>query len=124
MMDPAWLQLTSGQVINGRFQTLLTNGDMVWFTEEHDEKERQWLVDVAQVGAIAEPWQDAVVPASVDDPLVRRAFLLTGRPGPDQAANLPLGWRPSANLQKVGRAAASSYEDDGRQNAGEPLIGF
>ena len=31
------LQLNSGQVISGRFQTLLTNGDMVWFTEEHDE---------------------------------------------------------------------------------------
>jgi hypothetical protein len=63
------LQLTSGQVISGRFQTLLTNGDMVWFTEEHDEKERQWLVDVAQVGAIAEPWRDAAGPASGDHPL-------------------------------------------------------
>jgi hypothetical protein len=63
------LQLNSGQVISGRFQTLLTNGDMVWFTEEHDEKERQWLVDVAHLAAVAEPWRDAVVPASVDDPL-------------------------------------------------------
>jgi hypothetical protein len=62
------LQLTSGQTISGRFQTTLMNGDMVWFTEEHDAKERQWLVDVTQVAAVAEPWRDAGVPASVNDP--------------------------------------------------------
>ena len=28
------VQLASGQTISGRFQTMLTNGDMVWFTEE------------------------------------------------------------------------------------------
>ena len=53
------LQLTSGQMISGRFQTTLMNGDMVWFTEEHDAKERQWLVDVVQVAAVAEPWRGA-----------------------------------------------------------------
>jgi hypothetical protein len=62
------LQLTSGQMISGRFQTTLMNGDMVWFTEEHDAKERQWLIDVTQVAAVAEPWRDSGVPASVDDP--------------------------------------------------------
>jgi hypothetical protein len=62
------LQLKSGLAVSGRFQTTVSNGDMVWFTEEDDTKERQWLVDVTQVAAVAEPWRDAVVPASVDDP--------------------------------------------------------
>ena len=73
------LQLTSGQSISGRFQTLLTNGDMVWFTEENDEKERQWLVDMTQVAAIAEPWREAVVPAVVDDPLSKSHGAATPR---------------------------------------------
>src|SRR6476469_1625726 len=34
------MQLTSGQIISGHFQTMLTNGDMVWFTEERDAEER------------------------------------------------------------------------------------
>jgi hypothetical protein len=55
------LQLNSGQVISGRFQTLLTNGDMVWFTEEHDEKERQWLVDVAHLAMLLCP-QASMIP--------------------------------------------------------------
>jgi hypothetical protein len=54
------LQLTSGQTISGRFQTMLNNGDMVWFTEERGTEERQSLIDVTQVGAVAEPWRDAV----------------------------------------------------------------
>ena len=58
---------------------LLTNGDMVWFTEENDEKERQWLVDVTQVAAIAEPWREAVVPAVVDDPLSKSHGAATPR---------------------------------------------
>jgi hypothetical protein len=62
------LQLASGQIISGRFQTTVSNGDMVWFTEEHDAKERQWLVDVVQIAAVAEPWRDAVMPVSGDDP--------------------------------------------------------
>ena len=62
------LQLTSGQIVSGRFQTTLSNGDMVWFTEEHLDKERQWLIDVTQVAGVAEPWRDAVVPAGGDDP--------------------------------------------------------
>jgi hypothetical protein len=45
------VQLASGQIISGHFQTMLTNGDMVWFTEERDAEERQWLIDVAP-----EPW--------------------------------------------------------------------
>lgn len=48
------LQLASGQIISGRFQTTLTNGDMVWFTEERDDEERQWLIDVTQVEGVAE----------------------------------------------------------------------
>ena len=40
------VQLASGQTISGRFQTMLTNGDMVWFTEERGAEERQWLIDV------------------------------------------------------------------------------
>lgn len=66
------LQLACGQIISGRFQTTLTNGDMVWFTEENEAKERQWLIDVTQVAAMAEPWRDAVVPAPVDDPLSKQ----------------------------------------------------
>ena len=31
------VQLASGQTISGRFQTMLTNGDMVWFTEERGD---------------------------------------------------------------------------------------
>jgi hypothetical protein len=62
------LQLASGQIIGGRFQTTLTNGDMVRFTEERNAEERQWLIDVTRVAAVAEPWRDAVVPASTDDP--------------------------------------------------------
>jgi hypothetical protein len=53
------LQLASGQIISGRFQTTVSNEDMVWFTEERDTKERQWLVDVVQVAAVAEPWRGA-----------------------------------------------------------------
>jgi hypothetical protein len=53
------LQLSSGQTISGRFQTTVSNGDMVWFTEERDAEERQWLVDVTCVAAVAEPWRDA-----------------------------------------------------------------
>ena len=45
---------------------------MVWFTEENEAKERQWLIDVTQVAAMAEPWRDAVVPAPVDDPLSKQ----------------------------------------------------
>ncbi len=66
------LQLISGQIISGRFQTTLTNDDMVWFTEEGDAEERQWLIDVTHVTAVAEPWRDAVVPAKVDDPLSKQ----------------------------------------------------
>jgi hypothetical protein len=66
------LHLASGQTISGHFQTTLTNGDMVWFTEEGDAEERQWLIDVTHVAAAAEPWRDAVVPADVDDPLSKQ----------------------------------------------------
>jgi hypothetical protein len=66
------LHLASGQTISGRFQTTLTNGDMVWFTEEGDAEERQWLIDVTHVAAVAEPWRHAVVPADVDDPLSKQ----------------------------------------------------
>ena len=65
------VQLTSGQIISGHFQTMLTNGDMVWFTEERDAEERQWLIDVAQVAAIAEPWREAAVPVGDDQPPTR-----------------------------------------------------
>ena len=54
--------------INGRFQTMLTNGDMVWFTEERGAEERQWLIDVTQVAAVAEPWRDTALPVGNDDP--------------------------------------------------------
>src|ERR1700722_18434953 len=64
--------LASGQNISGRFQTMLTNGDMVWFTEERGAEERQWLIDVTQIAAVAEPWRDTAVPVSNDDPLVRQ----------------------------------------------------
>ena len=66
------VQLISGQIISGRFQTMLTNGDMVWFTEERGAEERQWLIDVTQIAAVAEPWRDTALPVSNDDPLVRR----------------------------------------------------
>ena len=62
----------AGQTISGRFQTMLTNGDMVWFTEERGAEERQWLIDVTQIAAVAEPWRDTAVPVSNDDPLVRQ----------------------------------------------------
>ena len=65
------VQLTSGQIISGHFQTMLTNGDMVWFTEERDAEERQWLIDVALVAAIAEPWREAAVPVGNDQPPTR-----------------------------------------------------
>ena len=65
------VQLASGQIISGHFQTMLTNGDMVWFTEEREAEERQWLIDVAQVAAIAEPWREAAVPVRDDQPLTR-----------------------------------------------------
>ena len=60
------VQLASGQTISGRFQTMLTNGDMVWFTEERGAEERQWLIDVTQIAAVAEPWRDTAVPVSND----------------------------------------------------------
>jgi hypothetical protein len=62
------VQLASGQNISGRFQTMLTNGDMVWFTEERDAEERQWLIDVTQIAAVAEPWRDTPLPVGNDDP--------------------------------------------------------
>jgi hypothetical protein len=62
------VQLASGQNISGRFQTLLTNGDMVWFTEERGAEERQWLIDVTQIAAVAEPWRDTAVPVGNGDP--------------------------------------------------------
>jgi hypothetical protein len=65
------VQLASGQTISGRFQTMLTNG-VVWFTEERGAEERQWLIDVTQIAAVAEPWRDTAVPVSNDDPLVRQ----------------------------------------------------
>jgi hypothetical protein len=58
----------SGQNINGRFQTMMTNGDMVWFTEERGAEERQWLIDVTQIAAVAEPWKDTALPVGDDDP--------------------------------------------------------
>ena len=66
------VQLASSQIISGRFQTILTNGDMVWFTEERGAEERQWLIDVTQIAAVAEPWRDTAVPVGNDDPLVRQ----------------------------------------------------
>ena len=66
------LRLASGQIINGRFQTTLMERELVWFTEERDAAERQWLVDVTQVAAVAEPWRDALVPAGPDDPLSKQ----------------------------------------------------
>ena len=66
------VQLASSQTISGRFQTMLTDGDMVWFTEERGAEERQWLIDVTQIAAVAEPWRDTAVPVSNDDPLVRQ----------------------------------------------------
>jgi hypothetical protein len=65
------VQLASGQIINGHFQTMLTNGDMVWFTEERDAEERQWLIDVAQVTAVAEPWRETGVPVGSEQPPAR-----------------------------------------------------
>ena len=65
-------QLASGQNISGRFQTLLTNGDMVWFTEERGAEERQWLIDVTQIAAVAEPWRDTAIPVGNDDQPVRQ----------------------------------------------------
>ena len=62
------VQLASGQNISGRFQTTLTNGDMVWFTEERGAEERQWLIDVTQIAAVAEQWRDTAVPVGNDDP--------------------------------------------------------
>jgi hypothetical protein len=66
------LQLTSGQTISGRFQTMLNNGDMVWFTEERTTEERQTLIDVTQVAAVAEPWRDAVLSVGNDTPPVKQ----------------------------------------------------
>jgi hypothetical protein len=66
------LQLTSGQTISGRFQTMLNNGDMVWFTEERATDERQWLIDVTQVAAVAEPWRDGVLSVGNDNPPVKQ----------------------------------------------------
>jgi hypothetical protein len=66
------LQLTSGQTISGRFQAMLNNGDMVWFTEERATDERQWLIDVTQVAAVAEPWRDAVLSVGNDNPPVKQ----------------------------------------------------
>ena len=65
------MQLTSGQIISGHFQTMLTNGDMVWFIEEREAEERQWLIDVAQVAAVAEPWRESAVPVGNDQPPTR-----------------------------------------------------
>ena len=47
---------------------MLTNGDMVWFTEERGAEERQWLIDVTQIAAVAEPWRDTALPVGNDDP--------------------------------------------------------
>ena len=66
------VQLASGQTISGRFQTMLTNGDMVWFTEERGAEERQWLIDVTQIAAVAEPWRDTAIPVGNDDQPVRQ----------------------------------------------------
>jgi hypothetical protein len=62
------VQLASGQTICGRFQTILTNGDMVWFTEERGAEERQWLIDVTQIAGVAEPWRDTAVAVGNADP--------------------------------------------------------
>ena len=66
------VQFASGQTVNGRFQTMLTNGDMVWFTEERGAEERQWLIDVTQIAAVAEPWRDTALPVGDDHPPVRQ----------------------------------------------------
>jgi hypothetical protein len=66
------VQLASGQTVSGRFQTMLTNGDMVWFTEERGADERQWLIDVTQIAAVAEPWRDTALPVGDDIPPVKR----------------------------------------------------
>jgi hypothetical protein len=62
------IQLGFGQIISGRFQTVLTDGDMVWFTEERGAEERQWLIDVNQIAAVAEPWRDTALPIPIDNP--------------------------------------------------------
>ena len=72
------VHLASSQIISGRFQTLLTNGDMVWFTEERGAEERQWLIDVAQVAAVAEPWRDTAVPVSNDHPPAKQHGAVVG----------------------------------------------
>jgi hypothetical protein len=77
------LELNSGVAVSGRFQTTVSNGDMVWFTEEKDTKERQWLVDVTQVAAVTEPWRDAVVPAGVDDPSSKQHGAVSKPPAAD-----------------------------------------
>ena len=66
------VQLASGQNISGRFQTMLTKGDMVWFTEERGAEERQWLIDVTQIAAVAEPGRDTAIPVGNDDQTVRQ----------------------------------------------------
>jgi hypothetical protein len=66
------VQLASRQIISGRFQTMLTNGDMVWFTEVRGGEERQWLIDVTQIAAVAELWGDTGVPVVNNDPPVRQ----------------------------------------------------
>jgi hypothetical protein len=59
-------QLASGRIISVHFQTMLASGDMVWFTEQREAEERQWLIDVAQVAAVAEPWCETAVPVGND----------------------------------------------------------
>jgi hypothetical protein len=66
------VQLASGQLIGGRFQTILTNGDLVRFTEERGAEERQWLIDVTQVAAMAEPWRDTALSVGNEDTPVKR----------------------------------------------------
>ena len=40
----------------------------IWSGSPKSAEERQWLIDVTQIAAVAEPWRDTALPVGNDDP--------------------------------------------------------